>query len=538
MRIVAVWCPDWSACAAGLEPDIPAAVLYANRVIARTRAAATMGVQRGQRRREAQRICPALCIVDHDPDRDARRFEPLVRAVSEIAPRLEVITPGRLQLAARGPSRYFGGDHAFAERLIELIVEIEPTASRGVGVADGQIAAAVAAQLAARTESGVRIVAAGESTSFLAPLPVEWLMHLGEASGELVDLFKRLGLQRFGDLAALSVADVVARFGATGLLAHRIANADDPRPLSSAGPPVDRVTDHHFDHPAELLDSVIFVGKRLADQLCASLAREGMVCVRIEVTIESEHGDRSQRLWYRDQGLSAQAMVERIRWQLDGWVGQHSRSANADDASADGIIGGVTLLRLDPIDVRPDDGVQGGIWGGRSKADDDAARAIVRLSGIAGNTAVRVPEWLGGRLPAERYRWVPADGVDLEEASVRLDRGDAPWPGSLRLAPAVVLQQPIPVELVDGSGKRLMVNGRGLLSGEPARMRFPSDGSDVVRPVERQVSAWAGPWPVEQRWWDSQRSRRLARLQLVTEGGDAWLVGVEQGRWGVLAHYR
>ncbi|HEY3486165.1 MAG TPA: hypothetical protein VGK49_12325, partial [Ilumatobacteraceae bacterium] len=70
-RLVTVWCPDWPVVAARVGDD-PAAVLHANRVVARNPAAAAAGVVLGQRRREAQRCCPELLLVDHDPARDAR----------------------------------------------------------------------------------------------------------------------------------------------------------------------------------------------------------------------------------------------------------------------------------------------------------------------------------------------------------------------------------------------------------------------------------------------------------------------------------
>ncbi len=43
-RLVTVWCPDWPMVATGIEPSTPAAVMRANRVLARTRAAAAEGV--------------------------------------------------------------------------------------------------------------------------------------------------------------------------------------------------------------------------------------------------------------------------------------------------------------------------------------------------------------------------------------------------------------------------------------------------------------------------------------------------------------
>src|SRR5690606_8689867 len=122
-RFVTLWCPEWPVVAARLAPDEPAVVLRAERVTARNPAAIRAGIRPGERRRTAQQACPRLVLVDHDPDRDGREFEPVVRAVAELAPRLEVVEPGLLCLPARGPSRYFGGEQAAAELLVTTVPE-------------------------------------------------------------------------------------------------------------------------------------------------------------------------------------------------------------------------------------------------------------------------------------------------------------------------------------------------------------------------------------------------------------------------------
>ena len=53
----------------------------------------------------------------------------------------------------------------------------------------------------------------------------------------------------------------------------------------------------------------------------------------------------------------------------------------------------------------------------------------------------------------------------------------------------------------------------------------------------RAVPAWAGPWPVAERWWRPQAAWRRARFQLVTEDGAAWLAAVQDGRWQIEARY-
>lgn len=522
-RLVIVWCPDWPVVAARVPADQPAAVFRANRVIARSPAAIAAGVQAGERRRSAQGACSQLLVIDHDPDREARAFEPVARAITDMAPRLEVIEPGWVCLAARGPSRYFGGDEAMAHRLAALVRDtadgIGVDSRVGVGVADGRAASAIAARRAARHRSGVAVVPPGDSPAYVDDLSIGWLRELGEVDAEFVDLLVRLGLRTLGQLARLDAGDVLARFGAEGLHAHRLAGGADMRAADASAPPPEWWLEEAFLEPVEQLDTVVFVAKRLADALVAQLAAEGRVCVRIVVVVETEHGERSERAWYRDQGLSAAAIVERVRWQLEGWVGQ-----------PDGLSGGVALIRLLPDELRRDDGVQAGLWGGRSQADDDAARAIVRLCGIAGDHAVKVPVWRGGRLPVERYGWMPASSADLDDPDGRLDRGDAPWPGSLPVpAPAVVSAEPTVIEVLDEAGEVVRVTGRGEVSAPPAVLAFAS--------VRHRVVAWAGPWPVEQRWWSHDRSRRVARFQVLTDQGAAHVLGLEQQRWSVLATY-
>jgi protein ImuB len=533
-RLVTVWCPDWPMLAARVPPQRPAAIFHANRVVACTPAARAAGVRHGDRRRSAQSTCPEIEVLEPDPDRDGREFEAIVRLVAELAPKLEVVEPGWLSLAARGPARYFGGDQAVADRIVAAVgawaaargvpvgQALRGSADRyalGVGVADGRSGSAIAARLASSRDGGTLVVEPGGTPGLVAPLTIGWLRELGEADADLVDLLGRLGVRTLGTLAALDRGDVLARFGPVGAHAHRVASGLDDRPPSATDPPPEWWVEHPFDEPVESLDTVVFVAKRLADDLVSRLAADGRVCVRLVVIVETEHGERSERAWYRDHGLSAPAMVERARWQLEGWASQPG-----------GLSGGVALVRFVPDEVRPDDGVQARLWGGRSQADHDAARAVVRLTGLAGEQAVRVPAWQGGRLPGERYRLVPAVLVDLERADERLERGDGPWPGAVPTpSPAVVPREPVVVEVVDADGAPVRVTGRGEISAAPAVL--------VTGSKRQRIVAWAGPWPVEQRWWSAEQSRRIARFQVVTERGVAHLVGVERQQWSILATY-
>ncbi len=533
MRVLVASLPDWPVVAAGCSPDVPAAVVTANLVVAVTPAGRADGVRPGLRRREAQGRCPELLVVAADTGRDAREWEPVVTAVESLAPAVEVLAPGALALTTRGPSRYFGGDAALGEKVADVVDRTVGQAACRVGVADGLFAAA----LAARVAGGGRVVVVdpGRSPAWLAPYPVG---ALGPDHGDLAGLLVRLGVRTLGDLAALSGPSVLGRFGARGAAAHRLAKGLDDRPLAARTPPPDLVVTAELDPPEQRIEAAAFVAKALADELQERLGSVGLTCTKVAIEVETEHGEHLVRHWRHEGALTASALSERARWQLDGWLAR----------SSGGPTGGLTLLRLTPEEVRPDGGRQLGFWGGLADSDARAARALARVQGVLGPEAVVTAVLGGGRGFAEQVRLVPwGDARHAEpvvrgfpkrrrlgkapaRAGVSPAESAAPWPGRLaRPSPAVVHPSPRPAELRHVGGEPVEVSGRGAISSAPVAISIEGGPWSTV-------VAWAGPWPLEERWWDGG-GRRRARLQVLLESGDAHLVARESGRWWVEASY-
>jgi protein ImuB len=552
VRTLSVVCAQWPAVATGRPPEVPVAVLFANRCVAVSPGARRHGVEPGLRRREAQARCPSIELFERDEQREARLFELVLGELEQIAARLEVLEAGRCALPTRGPSRYHGGDRALAAlvhdrvraALAEHLGEGAVPCPVGVGIADGPRAAAIAAQEAIDAHGGHRpvVVPVGATAAFLDPLPVERLTHArtGDpaARDELIGVLRRLGLRTIGRVAALPSPDVQARFGALGMQLHRLANGTEVEPPEVARPPVDLRVHASVDPPAERVDRAAFIAKALADDLHHELAGRGLACTRVLVVAETDAGDRIERLWRHEGALSAAAVAQRVRWQLEGWL-QTGRSLGRCS-------GGVNRLELVPDQVVPDDGVQLGFWGGSSDAGERAARALARVQALVGSDAVLVPEWVGARAPGEQYRLVPLDGVDLGARSVP---GPQPWPGRVPSpSPSVVWSRPLSAEVLDAQGRRVGVSGRGLISAAPARCRTSMQGDPDAGWSE--VRAWAGPWCIDERWWDALAHRRRARLQVVLapqgaagparshpSHGAAHLLTLEDGRWWIEATY-
>jgi protein ImuB len=85
------------------------------------------------------------------------------------------------------------------------------------------------------------------------------------------------------------------------------------------------------------------------------------------------------------------------------------------------------------------------------------------------------------------------------------------------------------VELKTKQGEPFSIDGRGITNGVP--------GVVVLDGRQLEVTAWAGPWPLDEQWWQPASARRRARLQVVVGGGVAYLLAQEHGRWLLEGRY-
>ncbi|MFE3757049.1 DNA polymerase Y family protein [Nocardia tengchongensis] len=517
-RVLVVWCPDWPAVAAAAEAGVEAtravAVLAANRVVACTATARAEGIRRGLRKREAQGRCPDLLVAQDDPDRDARLFEPVVVAVDATVPGVEVLRPGMLALSARGAARFFGSEEAAAERLVDAVAAVGVECQ--IGIADELSTAVFAARRAA-------LVPSGKGAEFLAPMPISELagepVLAAPRRVELVDLLHRLGLRRIGDFAALTPAEVASRFGADAIVAHRCARAVPERPPAARLPAADLTVEQRCDPPIERVDMAAFAGRMLAAELHTKLSAAAVACTRLVIHAETEAGEQFSRIWRCAEPLTPDSTADRIRWQLDGWLTHRaldrarayratrgadrngrgawrSGSAPADGYEPDPVDhedsrpdAAITLLRLEPVEVVSAGALQLGLWGGVGEDEERARRALIRVQSLLGGDAVRMGVLSGGRGPEERITMVTLGDEPVPETDPA-----QPWPGRLpEPAPALVLTHHPEVRVEAADGTPIWVSDRGMFTADPARLQW---GSSSWR-----LSGWAGPWPVDDRWW-------------------------------------
>lgn len=498
--------PDWplevARRAALLPPEGPAAVWYQGFVVAASPEARLEGVRVGQKRREAEALCPVMVMMESDPGAETAAFESVAVAVESLVPRLEIAEPGLAWVSAAGALRYYGGAQATAAAVYEAARAGAPTVR--VGLARGPFAARQAA-LNAPGHPPVLVLEAATEAGFLAPLPVTVLDDPFLAAS-----LRRVGIHTLGDLAALPRPAVVARFGGAGVRAHRLAHGDDRLPAPRV-PSEDLSAEMAFEPPLTDTEAAAFAARSLAAQLATGLESQGLSAFAVEVSGQTGGGPAPigrgelsppdpprhlRRTWRALDPLDERGLSDRARWQVAAW------------ADAGLLPEGLALLRLAPLDVSGT-GRQLSLLSDAA-ADADAARAYTRIQALLGPDAVRRAVLQGGRGPDDRHRFIrhgePDPGPPAERPL------DAPWPGGLPApAPALVLPRPQPVE-VDWAG-----GAPRTLAGE-------------------EVESWAGPWRRREAWWDDARARDLEWWQLVTATG-ARLVARSSDGWTVCAIY-
>lgn len=480
-RVLLVRLPDWTIRA--LQADGPLIVVAKGRVVACCAEAAAEGVVADLRVRDAQLRCPEATIMEHDPLLESEAFATVLDIIEEIVPEVHVVRPGVAAVRARGPARFYGSELA-AARALWTTLDLRGYPST-VAVADGLFAA----EQAAASAQPISIVSAGGSPDFLAGLDVGVLGEPG-----LVRTLRQLGLAWLGQFAALDARQVASRFGERGRIAHLRARGIDTSPLEPRRTARQHGVGVSFDEPLSIAEHVIESVRAVVERLIADLASSGLVCTEVRIMVRAESGVR-ERTWRHAWQFSSRDLLARLAWQLD-------------ELSAE-VVDGVLAVQFIPT-ARPAAEHAAGLFG--DLPDDHLVHVLSRLQDSSGPHAVLIPALSGSRLLTQRCVLTPFGSAPPTQR-----RLDQPWPGRLvGPSPSVVLARPqhAVVQLDDHA--------------HPAWL--------VTEGRRQRVVAWAGPWPVHQRWWGEQATA-FDRFQLVTDDQQAWLLASSGGQWWVEARY-
>lgn len=466
VRTLCVWSPDWPL--GELHPVEPTLIVdHRGKVVAVSATARELGASPGMERRAAEMLVPGGMVRMRDPGEEWRRFEPVVRLIEEVVPRVELVEPGLVLVPLAGATRYYGGE--------EPVMEILAAKLDGfcIGVADGPFAATWAARTAVPGEP----VVVDDTRRFLDQLDISSLIGETVDAESLVAIFRWLGVSTLGSLAGLPREALATRFGSSGLTLHRLARGEDrmldPRPI-----PLELAVEMTFEDPLESLDQTGFAARQVSARLMKGLAAEGVAPHRVAIEIESGRGEVRARVWRSLDPFTEPSLVDRVWWQLRSWLetGQ--------------ILGGVVRIRLDPSDTSGE-GRQLALFEDVS-ARVETERALARVQALLDHDAVVQARPREGRMPQDQVEWTRwGEETVGSTAAVRRLPGATPAPSPSLIPPSLTL---------------LTVEWDG---GYPVRVRLGSRWEPV--------HTWSGPWRLSRRWWMGEST--VDRYQIVTSAG-------------------
>lgn len=460
-----VWSPDWPL--GERHPDEPTLIVgERGKVVAVSEGARLLGARPGMERREAEMLVPGGVVRMRDPGEEWRRFEPTVRLIEEVVPRVELVEPGLALVPLAGAIRYYGGE--------EPVVEILSSKLDGfcIGVADGPFAAT----WAARTAVPGGPVVVKDTRRFLDRLDISALIGETADAENLVATFRWLGVTTLGSLAGLPREALATRFGASGMALHRLAHGED-RMVDPAPIPPELAVELTFEDPLESLDQAGFAARQASARLMKTLTAQGVSPHRVTVEIESGRGEVRARVWRSLDPFTESALADRVWWQLRSWL------------EAGQISGGMVRLRLDPSDISGE-GRQLALFEDVT-ARVEAERALARVQALLDHDAVVQAMPRAGRMPQQQVEWSRWGETSGSGSPDRHPPGATPAP-----APSLVPPSPTPL-VVEWD------------EGLPIRVRLGSRWEPVL--------TWSGPWRLTGKWWKGEQV--VDRYQIVTSVG-------------------
>jgi DNA polymerase-4 len=184
--------------------------------------ARAFGVHSAMSVTEAYRRCPHGVFLPVDGRRYQQASRDVMAILRRFTPQVEPISIDEAFLDVTGSRPLFGEGPEIAAA-IKAAIRDDVGLTASVGVATTKLVAKIASDL--RKPDGLVVVAAGDESTFLAPLPISRLWGVGEKTATVLAEY---GVKTIGDLAALSPDLLVRRFGKHGAsLGTRALGMDD-----------------------------------------------------------------------------------------------------------------------------------------------------------------------------------------------------------------------------------------------------------------------------------------------------------------------
>ncbi|PWU20879.1 MAG: DNA polymerase IV [Candidatus Rokuibacteriota bacterium] len=217
----------------------------------------------------AARLCPGAVFLPVDMPKYTRVSREIMAILSGFTPLLEPLSIDEAFLDVT-QSRALFGDGTEQARRIKSLIRSGTGLTASVGVASNKFVAKVASDL--RKPDGLVVVTPGEEAAFLAPLPVSRLWGVGRVTAAELEA---MGIRRIGQLAAIPVGHLGARFGKNGALLSELARGSDERPVEPFAAPKSMGAEETFGRDHSDVEHLRATLRAQAERVARELRAEG-----------------------------------------------------------------------------------------------------------------------------------------------------------------------------------------------------------------------------------------------------------------------
>ncbi len=422
--------------------------------------------------------CGEIALRDRSELQESAAHQALLDCAQSFSPRIEGFAPDTGLLDLSGLEKLFGSLPAIAREIFRRAWEMG--LHTNVAVAD----MLDAALLAAHGFSEVTVLPEGKESEVLGGLPIEVLFADGSASEdreEVLETFRRWGIRKFCDLAALPTVALSERLGQRGLELQRKARGENGRTLVPCDPLLIFEEAMELEFPLVLLEPLAFLLSRMLDQLCARLESRSLATqeIHLGMTLENGRQQDSENTFQRAIHLPVPLLDPKTFLKLL----QLDLKAHPPGAPVIKV-----HLRIEPAKPRPG---QNGLFIPCSPEPEKLELTLARISAVVGEGRAGSPQLLNTHRSQafEMRRFTPSSNLNFGGTGVRA-RAAEHYSGngnnsSANLVTALRIFRP-PIAVIvnhqDGKPSHISSHKRNQLSGE------------VV---------WiAGPWRSAGDWWE------------------------------------
>jgi DNA polymerase-4 len=240
------------------------------------------GVRSAMPMAQAVRLCPEAIRVPPRHGVYGQHSRAVMALLGEYTPVIEQLSIDEAFLDLTGTEALHGPAPEVA-RTLQLRVREELGLPCSLGIATNKLVAKIACSRG--KPHGLVVVEPGQEAAFLAPLGVESLWGVGEATGNRL---RAMSIETIGALARVPEDLLRRTLGESGTYLHRAANGIDDSPVSSER---ERRSYSHEQTYAEDTTDEARIRRTLlwmSDRLTAQMRRDGMVARTVRLKLRTD----------------------------------------------------------------------------------------------------------------------------------------------------------------------------------------------------------------------------------------------------------